>query len=160
MTADERATLAKAERLLAYVRCPECREAVGWEPPAEHAADCSLGEALTLLRGLLAEPQPDDLQARLLRHRTAELEEYKRAALSRDMSPEFIAEFEAMRARLAEPQVNPSETKTVKALRFYADPANWELHETPSGWSSAAGADDGERARAGLLAEGEEADRG
>jgi hypothetical protein len=36
------------------------------------------------------------------------------------------------------------------ALRFYADEANWKLHVTPSGWSSAAAADDGERARAAL----------
>jgi hypothetical protein len=38
----------------------------------------------------------------------------------------------------------------VEALRFYADEANWKLHVTPSGWSSAAAADDGERARAAL----------
>jgi hypothetical protein len=40
--------------------------------------------------------------------------------------------------------------EAVDALRFYADEANWKLHVTPSGWSSAAAADDGERARAAL----------
>jgi hypothetical protein len=56
--------------------------------------------------------------------------------------PSFVGEVEVVRA--SEYQ------EAVDALRFYADEANWKLHVTPSGWSSAAAADDGERARAAL----------
>lgn len=43
----------------------------------------------------------DEVQTRVLNHLRAEFEEFRRAALTRDMSPEFVAEMDRLRAENA-----------------------------------------------------------
>lgn len=138
MTADELATLAKVERLLAE----------DWTSRLTIPDVARRDEALALLRGLLAEPQPDESQAKRAPKPLHELKPHF-------VMPSIEAPFLAGGLGLAEPQVNPSEAKGRELLRAF-DQIDSAMHELDDAEALDAIVGIVNDARAGLLAEGEE----